>query len=209
VTVPEETLTSGGTPEVQYGSILVPLFGGRLDDDIIQTAGRLAAEEGEDEGEGGAVIEALWVFEIPMSLPIDAPVPDGQLKRARAALQRAKRVGEEYAGVEVATATTRARRAGEGIVHEAERRGVELIVLAAEEPTAVRGGVLLGGKEGLTDPFVGDTTQYVVRKAPCRVLLTAPAQRRPDPALDDTPTPPPPAALRAAVRAGGVPEPPR
>jgi APA family basic amino acid/polyamine antiporter len=144
----------------------------------MQTAGRLAAEQGEDEGEGGAVIEALWVFEIPMSLPIDAPVPEGELKRARAALQRAKRVGEEYAGVEVATATTRARRAGEGIVYEAERRGVEAIVLAAEPPTGVRGGVLLGGREGLRDTVVGDMTRYVVTKAPCRVVLTAPPEQR-------------------------------
>ena len=83
-------------------------------------------------------------------------------------------MGEEYEGVEVATATVRARRAGEAIVHEARRRGVEAIVLAAEEPTRVRGGALLGGKAGLRDTFVGETTRYVVNKAPCRVILTAP-----------------------------------
>ena len=83
-------------------------------------------------------------------------------------------MGEEYEGVEVATATVRARRAGEGIVREAKRRGVEAIVLAAEEPTRMRGGPLLGGKRGLCDTFVGETTRYVVNKAPCRVILTAP-----------------------------------
>jgi APA family basic amino acid/polyamine antiporter len=83
-------------------------------------------------------------------------------------------VGEEYEGVEVATATVRARRAGEAIVHEAKRRGVEAIVLAAEEPTRLRGGLWLGGKEGLHDSFVGETTRYVLQKAPCRVILTAP-----------------------------------
>ena len=81
------------------------------------------------------MIEALWVFEVPMALPLDARLPDEELKRARKALQRAKAVGEEYEGVEVATATVRARRAGEAIVREAKRRGVEAIVLAAEEPT--------------------------------------------------------------------------
>ena len=59
-----------------------------------------------------------------MSLPIDAALPEAQLKRARAALARAKAVGEEYEGVEVATATVRARRAGAAIVEEARRRGV-------------------------------------------------------------------------------------
>src|SRR6201999_500340 len=111
--------------------MLVPILGTPLDDDIMQTAGRLAADDAE-EGEGGAVIEALWIFEVPMSLPLDARVPDDELKRARAALKRAKAVGEEYEGVEVATAIVRARRAGEAIVHEAKRRGVEAVVLAAE-----------------------------------------------------------------------------
>ena len=59
-------------------------------------------------------------------------------------------------------------------MREARRRGVEAIVLAAEEPTRMRGGPLLGGKRGLYDTFVGQTTRYVVTKAPCRVILTAP-----------------------------------
>ena len=85
-------------------------------------AGRLAAEEAE-EGEGGAVIEAIYVVEIPMSLPLDARVPEEKISVARRALQRAKDVGEEYEGVEVATASVRARTFGQGIVEEARRRG--------------------------------------------------------------------------------------
>jgi len=159
----------------EYGSILVPIFGSPLDDDIVQTAGRLAAAENADAAEGeGATIEAIWVFEVPLSLPLDARLPETQLRRARAALARAKAVGEEYERVVVATATVRARRAGEAIVAEATRRGVELIVLAAEEPSRIRGGARLGGIGGPLDNFVGDATKYVVRKAPCRVILTAP-----------------------------------
>jgi basic amino acid/polyamine antiporter, APA family len=176
VLVPEEALRRE-RPSVEYGSILVPLFGGPLDDDIVQTAGRLAADEDSEsfEEDHGATIEALWVFEVPMSLPIDAALPDAQLKRARAALARAKAVGEEYEGVEVATATVRARRAGHAIVEEAKRRGVQAVVLAAEEPSKIRGGALLGGRGGPLDNFVGDVTKYVVAKAPCPVILTAPA----------------------------------
>jgi basic amino acid/polyamine antiporter, APA family len=182
VTIPERALTRRGRTKAEYGSILVPVLGTPLDDDIMQTAGRLSMEENTDEGEGGAVIEAVWVFEVPMAQPLDARIGEDDLKRARKALQRAKAVGEEYEGVEVATATVRARRAGEGIVREAKRRGVEAIVLAAEEQTRVRGGPLLGGKRGLYDTFVGETTRYVVTKAPCRVILTAPpgeGHRRP------------------------------
>ena len=83
----------------EYGSILVPIFGTPLDDDIVQTAGRLAADEPPTRPRAtGATIEALWVFEVPMSLPIDARLPEAQLEHARAALRRAKAVGEEYDG---------------------------------------------------------------------------------------------------------------
>jgi basic amino acid/polyamine antiporter, APA family len=174
VTIPAGALAKE-REEAEYGSILVPLLGTPLDDDIVQTAGRLAADERTDEGVEGAVIEALWVFQIPMSLPLDAALPEHQLQEARRALARAKAVGEEYEGVEVATATVRARRVGQAIVDEAKRRGVEAIVLAAEPPSRIRGGALLGGRGGPLDNFVGDVTRYVVDKAQTRVILTAPA----------------------------------
>jgi APA family basic amino acid/polyamine antiporter len=175
VLVPEKALRREATREMEYGSILVPLFGTPLDDDIIQTAGRLAGHEHDDfDSEEGATIEALWVFEVPMALPLDARLPEAQLQRAREALRRAKAVGEEYEGVEVATATVRARRTGQAIVDEARRRGVEAVVLAAEPPSRIRGGALLGGRGGPMDNFVGDVTKYVVSKAPCQVILTTP-----------------------------------
>jgi APA family basic amino acid/polyamine antiporter len=158
--------------EVQYGSILVPVFGGPLDDDIVGTAGRLAAAD-SDEGEGGAVIEALYVVEVPMSLPLDARVPDEKIAEAKRAVARAKEVGEEYEGVVVATAMVRARSAGQAIVSEAKRRGVEAIILGAEEPTRTRGGTLLGGRGSVRERSLADTTRYVLEKAPCRVILTA------------------------------------
>jgi APA family basic amino acid/polyamine antiporter len=172
VTIPDRALRHEA-PEPEFGSILVPLFGTPLDDDIIQTAGRLAGDTRDDVEVEGAVIEAIWVFEVPLALPLDAPLPEAQIRRAREALARAKAVGEEYEGVEVATAIVRARRAGEGIVREARRRGVEAIVLAAEEPSRVRGGALLGGV-GPLENYVGEVTKYVIRKSPVRVILTAP-----------------------------------
>ncbi|HEY1273860.1 MAG TPA: amino acid permease [Thermoleophilaceae bacterium] len=170
-TIPAEALRD--TPDMEYGSILVPVFGEELDDDIIGTAGRLAAETA-DETEGGAVLEALYVFEIPMSLPIDARVPEERVADAKRVLARAKEVGEEYEGVEVATAMVRGRSVGQAIVSEARRRGVEAIILAAEEPTRIGGGALLGGRGRTRDRFVGETTRYVVEKAPCKVILTVP-----------------------------------
>jgi basic amino acid/polyamine antiporter, APA family len=170
-TIPEDALRE--ERDVEYGSILVPILGDRIDDDIVGTAGRLAAEDAEP-GEGGTMIEALYVFELAMSLPIDAVVDEARVNEGRRALARAKEVGEEYEGVEVATAMVRGRSRGEEIVAEAKRRGVQAIVLAAEEPTRVRGGSVLGGRGRSRDRFAGETTRYVIEKAPCRVILTAP-----------------------------------
>ena len=170
-TVPAEALQE--RLEAEYGSILVPVLGEPLDDEIVGTAGRLAAERASD-GEGGAVLEALYVFEIPLSLPIDARVPEERVSHAKRVLARAKEVGEEYEGVEVATAMVRGRTTGQAIVAEARRRGVEAIVLAAEEPSRTRGGAILGGRGRTRDRFIGETTRYVVEKARCKVILTAP-----------------------------------
>ena len=178
VTVSPKVLSSEPVRERDYGSVLVPLFGTDLDDDIVQTAALLVAGERSDEAEiDEATIEALWVFVIPMSLPLDASLPDAQIKHARQVLARAKAVGEEYTGVSVATATVRTRRAGFAIVDEARRRGVEAIVLGAEEPSLIRGGARLGGRGGPLESYVGDITKYVVSKAECRVIVTAPAAR--------------------------------
>jgi APA family basic amino acid/polyamine antiporter len=191
VTIPERALRYEAL-EPEFGSILVPILGTSLDDDIIQTAGRLAGETRDDIDSEGAVIEAIWVFEIPLALPMDAPLPDAQVKRAREALARAKLVGEEYEGVEVATAIVRARRAGEAIVREARRRGVEAIVLAAEESSRVRGGSLLGGRGGPLENYVGEVSRYVINKSPVRVILTAPPadwRARSDSRLQQPPIP--------------------
>jgi basic amino acid/polyamine antiporter, APA family len=178
VTVPAAALRVEHLPEREYGSILVPLCGTRLDEDIIQTAALLVAGKPTDTAEiDSSTIEAVWIFEMPMSLPLDARLPDAQIKHARQALARAKAVGEEYAGVQVATATIRARRAGQAILEEARRRGVEAIVLGAEEPSRIGGGSRLGGRGGPLENFVGDVTKYVVRKARCRVIVTAPSAR--------------------------------
>jgi basic amino acid/polyamine antiporter, APA family len=176
VTVAPEVLRAEPPRERDYGSILVPLFGTRLDEDIVQTAALLVSGEQTDEAAiDESTIEAVWIFVIPMSLPLDARLPEAQIKEARQALARAKAVGEEYTGVQVATATVRTRRAGYAIVDEANRRGVEAIVLGAEEPSRIRGGARLGGRGGPLDNFVGDVTKYVIDKARCRVIVTAPA----------------------------------
>jgi APA family basic amino acid/polyamine antiporter len=143
----------------------------------MSTAGQLAAESGE-EGEGGALIEAIYPIEVPMSLPLDARLPREKVERGERALARARQVGQEYEGVEVATTHVRGRTLGSTIVEEARRRGVDVIVIGAEPPSAIRGGGLLGGIAGTRPRELGEVTAYVLEKAPCRVLVTAPPDGR-------------------------------
>jgi APA family basic amino acid/polyamine antiporter len=181
VFVPAEALRKE-VHEAEYANILVPIFGTELDDDIVSTAGRLA-DAADDPGEERPKLEVIYVMERPLTVPLDAPPTKDQLKAAQAALQRAREVGEEYESVEVQTKIVPARSIGAGIVGEARRSNAEVIVMGGEPPSRVRGGAVLGGVRGSRPPEVGEVTEYVLKKAPCRILLTAP----PEGEIDDRP----------------------
>jgi basic amino acid/polyamine antiporter, APA family len=165
-------------PAVEYGSILVPVFGTELDDDIVGTAGRLA-DAAEAPGDRRPRLNVINVIALPLTVPLDAPPPPEQVSAAKEALERARAVAEEYESVEVETDIVRARSVGAGIVDEARRRGVETIVMGGEPPTRVRGGSILGGIGAARPAEIGEVTEYVLKRAPCRVLLTAPPEERP------------------------------
>jgi basic amino acid/polyamine antiporter, APA family len=171
IRVPAEALTKE-EPEIEYPSILVPVFGTPLDDDIVGTAGRLA-DAADEPGEEAPRLEIVYVLELPLTVPLDAPPPPKKLEQAERALARARDVGGEYDTVDVHTHLIKARSAGAGIVEAARERNVEAIVLGAEPPTRIRGGSVLGGIGSSRPPEIGEVTEYVLRKAPCRVLLTA------------------------------------
>jgi APA family basic amino acid/polyamine antiporter len=171
VHVPASALTKEA-PEVEYPNILVPVFGTPLDDDIVGTAGRLAAAA-EEPGQEAPRLEIVYVLALPLTVPLDAPPPPKKLEQAERALARARDVGGEYDTVDVRTHLIKARNAGAGIVEAAREHDVEAIVLGAEPPTRIRGGSVLGGIGASRPPEIGDVTEYVLRKAPCRVLLTA------------------------------------
>jgi APA family basic amino acid/polyamine antiporter len=186
VSVTEKALTKQ-VPELSYRSILVPIFGSVLDDDIVSTAGRLAAaERGAVGGGGGARLDLVHVLEVPLTLPLDARLPPEREAGARHALERAGEVGDEYEDVEVTTEVIRARDVGAGIVEAARQKGVEAIVMGAEPPSRIRGGATLGGIGAAKPAEIGAATEYVLKKAPCQVLLTAPPEDLP---AEPEPTP--------------------
>jgi basic amino acid/polyamine antiporter, APA family len=197
VSVTEKALTKK-TPELAYRKILVPIFGSKLDDDIVSTAGRLAAAEQKDtRGKAGeARLDLVYVIEVPLSLPLDAPLPPDQEERARRALERAREVGDEYEDVEERSEVVHARKVGAGIVEAARRADSEAIVVGAEPPSRIRGGAKMGGIGAAKPEEIGAATEYVLMKAPCRELLTAPPEAVPDPELEvaGEPAPEPTAA---------------
>jgi APA family basic amino acid/polyamine antiporter len=177
VSVSEKALTKQ-VREVAFRNILVPIFGSKLDDDIVSTAGRLAAaEQEESRGKDGETKLALvYVIEVPLTLPLDAELGPEIEREAQRALKRASDVGEEYADVNVTTEVVRARGVGPGIVEAARHYESEAIVIGGEPPTKIKGGARLGGIGAAKPAEIGAATEYVLKKAPCRVLLTAPPE---------------------------------
>ena len=176
VSVTERALTKQ-VPTVEFSNILVPVFGTKLDDDIVATAGRLAAAEaGTPKGGHDSRLDVVYVIEVPLTLPLDAKLPKEREEQARRALARAREVGEEYEDVEVVTDVIRARKVGAGILEAARRSNSEAIVIGGEPPTKIRGGGVFGGIGAAKPEEIGAATEYVLKKAPCKVLLTAPPE---------------------------------
>jgi APA family basic amino acid/polyamine antiporter len=139
-------------PEVQYSSILVPMKLGLIGEEMVATAVKLAQER-------GAEVEALHVIRVPLDRALDSEL-DVEEERAAASLAEAQLLGADH-GVPVHGETVRARSIGEAIVNEAERRGTDLIVLGSA-PRWRR-----------QSRFFSPTVEYVLRKAPCEVLVVA------------------------------------
>jgi APA family basic amino acid/polyamine antiporter len=138
---------------LEYRRLLVPVIDGYESDEAMTVAAQLAAER-------GARIAAVTAIELPMELPLDADLPE-QERRANEVLDEARAIGELY-GVDVVSRIVRGRHAGRAIVDEAERRDSEIIVMGAPR----RRGPL--GKR-----VFGDTVDFVLKHAPCRVMVAA------------------------------------
>jgi nucleotide-binding universal stress UspA family protein len=138
--------------EAQFSRILVPMKLGEIGEEMVATAVKLAQER-------GASVEALHVIRVPLDLPLDAELVDEE-ERAAASLAEAQLLGADH-GVTVRAQTIRARSIGEAIVDQAERSGVDLIVLGSS-PRWRR-----------QSRFFSPTVDYVLKKAPAEVLIVA------------------------------------
>jgi basic amino acid/polyamine antiporter, APA family len=152
-TVRAPVLVLGPSLTIEYRTVIVPVVRTGETEEALVAAARLAAER-------GATVVVVTVIEVPLSLPLDARM-DKEQDEAEALLDDAQALVESY-GVRAVTRLLRARRAGPAIVEEARRRNAELVVLGAPRRA-------FGGRRRL----FGGTVDYVLREAPCRVLIAA------------------------------------
>ena len=101
----------------------------------------------------------VFVILVPLDQPLDAPLLDLE-EQAAASLAEAVLLGEEH-GVRVEPVTVRARSIGQAIVAQALERDADLIVLGSS-PRWRR-----------QSTFFSPTVDYVLRHAPCEVLVVA------------------------------------
>jgi basic amino acid/polyamine antiporter, APA family len=148
-------IAMGPALALEYRNVLVPIIGRQESEAAVDLACRLATER-------GASIVALHVIEIPLELPLDAEVSEAVEDRANDLLDEVRAIGDSY-GVNVIGRLARARQAGPAIVAEAENRHSEIIVLGSPRRD-------VGGRRG---KIFGGTVDYVLKNAPCRVLVAA------------------------------------
>ena len=137
------------------GRILVTLAGHQVDDEAMRLACRVARTWGE--GKEAARIYAVHVVEVNRALPLSAPV-ENQVERGEQVLDAAERVAGEY-GLEIDTEMVQARDTGPAIVGEADEWHASAIVMG------------LPYKRRFGEFNLGKTAPYVLKHAPCRVIL--------------------------------------
>jgi APA family basic amino acid/polyamine antiporter len=140
----------GPAVALEYRSILVPIVSGPEAHEAIDLAARLAAER-------GSTIVALRVIVLPLDLPLDTEMPEEEALADRL-LDDADVAASAY-GVRVIDRVVKSRNAGRAIVEEAQRRQSEIVVLGAPR---LRHRAIFG-----------KTVDFVLKNAPCRVMVAA------------------------------------
>jgi APA family basic amino acid/polyamine antiporter len=138
--------------EGAWERILVPLKVGPIGDEVLATAIRLAEER-------GSAVRVFHGVRVPFDQPLDAELPEAS-ETAWASLGEARELAEEH-GIEIETVSVRTRALGEAIVGQAREWEADLIVMGSAP------------KWRRQSRFFSPTVDYVLRKAPCEVMVIA------------------------------------
>jgi len=136
---------------MEFHKILVPVAGTEADEEAIKLADRLLAKKNRGE------ICAVHVISVERALPLDAEI-ESEIRKAEDILNHIESIAEEQ-GCKIETDLLQAREAGPAIVDEAIEREVDLILI----------GVTYKRRFG--EFSLGDVVPYVLKNAPCRVIL--------------------------------------
>ena len=136
---------------VRAASVLVPVTGSDSDESVV----RLACELLES---GRSLLYILYVIEMPRAAPVDADITSASQQGERV-LREMESVAKNY-NCTLEAQLVQARKAGAAVVREAVDKGVDAIVMGIFH-TEVYGSFSLG-----------EYISYVLRHAPCRVIVS-------------------------------------
>jgi len=142
-----------GNPKAMTNNVrkvLVPVNGTKVDEAAIRLACRLAKS-------AKGKIYVTYVIQVERTLPLDAEVKP-QIDKGEQVLDQAEHIAQEQ-DYKVETDLLQAREVGPAIVDEAIERGVDLIIIGISYKTKFGGFSL------------GSTVPYVLKNAPCWVLI--------------------------------------
>ncbi len=138
------------TNNSRMSSVLVPVGLGGSDDDAVGLACELL---GNKKGR----LFIVYTIEVERAMPVDAEMPD-DFSRGEDLLRRMEQVARPF-GCQTQAEILQSRRAGLAAVQEAYDKQVDAIVLgmACQEPYG--------------DYTLDDAARYILRNAPCSVIL--------------------------------------
>jgi basic amino acid/polyamine antiporter, APA family len=149
-TVEKVVLPQGMLADIDYNQILVPIVGSRVTDEMMVLACQLATEKSSS-------VDALFVIEVPMNVPLDASLTT-ERGRADRVLKAAGLIASQF-NVPLRPHIVTARSAGKAIVEVARDRHSEVIILGSLR------------KRRIANRVFGTTTDYVLQHAPCEVIV--------------------------------------
>jgi len=137
----------------RFARIIVPIQGDVVSDRVVALASQMSKYR-------GAVMDVVYVIEVPMHLPIDAVTAD-QLQHAEGAFAKAAKIASRY-DVRINRHIQRARQAGPSIVEYAREHSADFILMG-DVPKSNRRGTRFAR-----------SVEFVFENAPCEVIIDRP-----------------------------------
>ena len=135
---------------MEFHNILLPITGSDADKQTVRLACALSKK---NKGK----ISAVYVITVKRALPLEADI-EPEIQRGEEVLDHIESIAEEE-DREITTDILQAREVGPAIVDEAVELGVDLILM----------GVTY--KQRFGQFTIGNVIPYVLKNAPCRVIL--------------------------------------